>query len=66
MRKLLWVNHAIHHLQKGEKGNFNIILPGADFIFNTYKGKCYDNSNYCKDSNDERICGNDKKKRMCF
>ena len=30
--KWLWANHAIHHLQKGEKGNFNIILPGADYI----------------------------------
>ena len=64
--KWLWANHALHHLQKGEKGNFNIILPGADYILNTYQGKCYDNSEYCKKSKDKRICGKKKKKKMCF
>ena len=30
-------NHVAHHLIKGnKKGNFNITLPGADFIFGTY------------------------------
>lgn len=40
--------HMLHHFNKGEnKCNFNIILPGADFIFGTYKGYV-DNSDYCK------------------
>ena len=35
--KWLMNNHKAHHLIKGDKkGNFNITLPGADFIFNTY------------------------------
>ena len=30
-------NHKSHHSYKGEKkGNYNITLPGADFIFGTY------------------------------
>lgn len=30
-------NHEKHHLIKGKnKGNFNITMPGADFIFGTY------------------------------
>lgn len=63
--KWLWSNHAIHHLQKGEKGNFNIIFPGADYIFNTYQGKCFNNEEYCKKNYDKRIC---KKKNLskCF
>jgi hypothetical protein len=29
--------HTLHHLNKGEsKGNYNIVLPLFDFIFNTY------------------------------
>lgn len=35
--KYLFWYHTLHHLNKGEsKGNFNIILPLADFIFGTY------------------------------
>lgn len=53
--RYLWKYHAIHHLQKGErKGNFNIILPGADYIFGTHNGFCYDNNEYCKNNKDKR------------
>ena len=36
---LRWLirNHVAHHNIKGDKkGNYNITLPGADFLFNTY------------------------------
>ena len=30
-------NHTLHHLRKGvRKGNFNVTLPGADFLCGTY------------------------------
>jgi len=30
-------NHIMHHLRKGDrKGNYNVTLPGADFILGTY------------------------------
>jgi len=30
-------NHRMHHIRKGvNKGNYNVTLPGADFIFGTY------------------------------
>ena len=33
----LKANHRMHHLRKGAlKGNYNVTLPGADFIFGTY------------------------------
>ena len=48
-------NHAYHHLVKGEaKGNYNIIVPGADFLFGTYRS-CITNVKYCKENND-KIC----------
>tara|TARA_B110000977_G_scaffold84695_1_gene113100 strand:- start:12270 stop:12857 length:588 start_codon:yes stop_codon:yes gene_type:complete len=60
--RYLWKYHAIHHLQKGDtKGNYNIILPGADFLFGTYTGFCYDNIEYCK-TNDDKRCYNTRKK----
>ena len=35
--KWLHQNHVKHHLYKGNaKGNFNITIPGADFLYNTY------------------------------
>lgn len=35
--KWLMNNHKAHHTHKGKaKGNYNITLPGADFIFGTY------------------------------
>lgn len=58
----LWKNHAIHHLQKYNKGNFNIIYPGFDLFFNTYNNKI-DNRDFCKDNpNDKRVCGQYKQK----
>lgn len=59
----LWKNHFYHHInKKNPKGNFNIILPGADFFFGTYKNKV-DNNEYCKNkirpsSKDIDICKN--------
>ena len=57
--------HMIHHLNKGkEKTNFNIILPGIDFLFGTYKG-CVDNTEYCKgpiqSEKDRKLCENQEK-----
>ena len=46
--------HLLHHFNKGNnKCNFNIILPGADTLFNTYKG-CVDNSDFCNDNSIEK------------
>jgi hypothetical protein len=34
----LWQNHVLHHLVTGgNKGNFNVTLPGADWLFGTYR-----------------------------
>jgi len=42
--KFLLKYHLLHHLNKGDtKYNFNIIIPGADYLFGTYKG-CVDNT----------------------
>ena len=46
--KWIYRNHIIHHLDKGDKCNFNIILPGADFILGTYRS-VIDNTRYCKE-----------------
>ena len=47
--------HTIHHLQKGKtKGNFNIIFPGFDYIFRTNNGFCFDNVEYCENTEDKR------------
>jgi hypothetical protein len=36
--KYLFKYHTLHHLNKGEsKGNYNVVCPFFDFIFNTYK-----------------------------
>lgn len=54
-------NHSYHHLIKGDhKGNYNIILPGGDFIFNTYRN-CIDNTSYCE-QNEHTICSKPKLK----
>ena len=50
----LWKYHATHHLQKGNKKNFNIVLPGFDVLMGTYQNNCYDNTEYCKTANDDR------------
>lgn len=55
-KKQLYMNHVYHHLQKGEKkGNYNIILLGADEWFG-YNNKIIDNKEYCKSHPDEKIC----------
>lgn len=48
----MMLNHAQHHAVKGRsKGNYNIILPGFDYIMGTYNvPPCFDNTEFCKDS----------------
>tara|TARA_B100001094_G_scaffold234692_1_gene229687 strand:- start:2971 stop:3618 length:648 start_codon:yes stop_codon:yes gene_type:complete len=59
----LFRNHSYHHLVKGkQKGNYNIIFPGGDFILGTYRG-CIDNTEYCKD-NEHSICSIQEKKEV--
>jgi hypothetical protein len=58
--KWMFVNHTIHHLQKGDrKGNYNIVFPGADWIMGDYRTEV-DNSIYCEDEqnkiNSKDIC----------
>jgi len=37
----LWRNHVLHHLLTGANaGNFNVTLPGADWLFGTYHTRC--------------------------
>lgn len=57
-------NHAQHHAVKGvSKGNYNIILPGFDYIMGTYnKPPCFDNTEFCKGS-DLKAC---EKPKGCF
>lgn len=45
-------NHAQHHAVKGKsKGNYNIILPGFDYIMQTYnQPPCFDNTTFCENS----------------
>ena len=62
----LWLfkNHSYHHLVKGEtKGNYNIIFPGGDYLFNTYNN-CIDNKEYCKSPHPSHIkfCEDEKNK----
>ena len=56
--KLLYKNHQNHHLQKGhKKGNYNIIIFGADEWFGT-NVQNVDNREYCANSQvfNEEIC----------
>ena len=54
--KWIFMNHAYHHLQKGDrKGNFNILFPGGDFIMGDYRTNV-DNTEYCKKDTEHRIC----------
>lgn len=48
----MMLNHAQHHAVKGRsKGNYNIILPGFDYVMGTYnRPPCFDNTEFCKDS----------------
>jgi len=65
--KWLLKNHSLHHFQKNKKGNFNIILPGFDIIFNTFYNYCYDNTEYCKNNkNDDKVCKDKNKIKNCL
>lgn len=56
--KLLYRNHEAHHIQKGEKkGNYNIILLGADEWMDR-NVKVIDNKEYCKTHQNEEVCKN--------
>jgi len=56
MTALLYQNHEKHHMQKGEqKGNYNIILLGADEWFGT-NVKEVNNREYCVSHSSEKIC----------
>lgn len=47
----MMVNHSMHHAVKGKsKGNYNIILPGFDHLMGTYHSNCFDNTEFCKNS----------------
>ncbi len=53
---MLYDNHVIHHLQKGEKkGNYNIIVLGADEWMGK-NVKVVDNEEYCQTHKNEEIC----------
>ena len=53
---MLLDNHKNHHLQKGEKkGNYNIILLGADEWLNKNVTEI-DNTEYCKTHKSEHVC----------
>tara|TARA_B110000208_G_C11752878_1_gene424125 strand:+ start:25 stop:714 length:690 start_codon:yes stop_codon:yes gene_type:complete len=59
--KYLQKYHMIHHFNKGDlKTNYNIVLPGADHLFGTYKD-CIDNKEYCKNHKFD----SDKNKKLC-
>ena len=56
VKNMLYENHKNHHLQKGpEKGNYNVILLGADEWLGI-NVKTVDNSTYCKTHKQEKIC----------
>ncbi len=53
---MLYDNHVMHHLQKGEKkGNYNIIALGADEWMGR-NVKVADNEEYCQTHQNEEIC----------
>jgi len=60
----LWKYHAIHHSQKGQKYNFNIIFPGFDWLMGTYKSHCFDNTAYCEENQQDGRCN--QTKRHCY
>jgi len=60
INKLFYKNHKNHHLQKGtDKGNYNVIIMGADEWFGSNITKI-NNTNYCKNPEvaNEEICKN--------
>ena len=54
--KSLYLNHAMHHLQKGPyKYNHNIVIPGMDYLLGTkMRGNVYNNEEYCNNTEDIR------------
>lgn len=64
--KWLLKHHALHHYQKDNKGNFNILIPGFDFIIGTHYSNCYDNTEYCKRTNDSKVCKNKDLIKKCI
>ena len=51
----------IHHFNKGDKKtNYNIVLPGADHLFGTYKD-CVDNEEFCK----KHKYDSEKNRKLC-
>jgi hypothetical protein len=62
VNKLFYRNHEYHHLQKGnKKGNYNVIVMGADEWFGTNVIKI-NNNKYCKNPavKNEEICKSKK------
>lgn len=56
IKYMLLSNHQRHHLQKGDKkGNYNVIIMGADEWFG-YNNKTVENTEYCKTHREEKIC----------
>ena len=57
-------NHAHHHSVKGpSKGNYNIILPGFDYVMGTYnEPPCFDNTEFCE-GDDLKAC---ERPKGCF
>ena len=55
--------HTTHHLQKGNKYNYNIIFPGFDHLMGTYQECCIDNTKYCENNIDQRCLS---KQSFCF
>jgi len=56
IKNILFKNHSYHHLQKGsKKGNYNVIVLGADEWFGL-NNKTIDNTEYCKTNYNEKIC----------
>ncbi len=54
--RVLFTNHANHHIQKGyKKGNYNIIFLGADeWLYSN--NKTPDNTEYCKTNKTDKVC----------
>lgn len=60
----LFKYHAIHHSQKGNKYNYNIIFPLFDHFFGTASDDfCIDNTEYCQQTTDDRC---EQKQQHCF
>jgi len=54
LTRWLFRNHTLHHLIKGDrKGNYNIVVPGADHLLGTYN-HTLDNAEFCRLSQSER------------